>query len=63
MFIIWTHLLLFPQDVWPYCGKLETVGQVLNERRTGTTSVITVKALGIVWRESKNMADGAKPTA
>ena len=30
------------------------------ERRTCTTSVITVKALGIVWRESKNMADGAK---
>ena len=30
------------------------------ERRTCTTSVITVKAPGIVWRESKNMADGAK---
>ena len=63
MFIIGTHLLRFPQCVWSYCGKLDKVGQVLNERRTGTTSVITVKALGIVWRESKNMADGAKPTA
>ena len=60
MFIIWMHLLLFPQNVWSYYGTLDTVGQVLNERRTGTTSVIPVKALGIVWRESKNMADGAK---
>ena len=60
MFIIWMHLLLFPQNVWSYYGTLDTVGQVLNERRTATTSVIPVKALGIVWRESKNMADGAK---
>ena len=37
MFIVWTHLLRFPQYVWSYCGKLDTVGQVLNERRTGTT--------------------------
>ena len=35
MFIIWMHL--HPQNVWSYYGALDTVGQVLNERRTGTT--------------------------
>ena len=62
MFIIWMHLLLFPQNVWSYCGTLDTVGQVLITSGE-LVRLITVKALGIVWRESKNMADGAKPTA
>ena len=59
MFIIWMHLLLFPQNVWSYYGTLDTVGQVLITSGE-PVRLITVKALGIVWRESKNMADGAK---
>ena len=59
MFIIWMHLLLFPQNVWSYYGTLDTVGQVLITSGE-LVRLITVKALGIVWRESKNMADGAK---
>ena len=59
MFIIWMHLLLFPQNIWSYYGTLDTVGQVLITSGE-PVRLITVKALGIVWRESKNMADGAK---
>ena len=59
MFIIWMHLLLFPQNVWSYYGSLDTVGQVLITSGE-PVRLITVKALGIAWRESKNMADGAK---
>ena len=59
MFIIWMHLLLFPQNVWSYYGTLDTVGQVLITSEE-LVRLITVKALGIVWRESKNTADGAK---
>ena len=59
MFIIWMHLLLFPQNVWSYYGTLDTVGQVLITSGE-LVRLITVKALGIVWGESKNMADGAK---
>ena len=59
MFIIWMHLLLFPRNVWSYYGTLDTVGQVLIMSGE-LVRLITVKALGIVWRESKNMADGAK---
>ena len=60
MFIIWMHLLLFPQNVWSYYGTLlDTVGQVLITSGE-LVRLITVKALGIVWRENKHMADGAK---